>query len=187
MDGKALPSPERKVYIILNKPRGVVSTAEDEQGRRKVTDLLEGLPERVYPVGRLDLDSEGLLLLTNDGDFANRLAHPSHEVEKCYRTWVRGEEPEEAIRRLRLPMELDGHPLRPARVSVREQGEDSAVLEITIHEGRNRQVRRMCEQAGLRVERLCRIREGELRLGGLRPGQWRFLTEEEKKMLEGKP
>ena len=186
VDGKKLPSPEKKVYIMLNKPRGVVTTARDEKGRRNVTELLAEIPERLYPVGRLDLDSEGLLLMTNDGDFANRMAHPSHEVEKCYRTWVQGEQVEAGIRRLGEPMELDGHPLRPARVTLRERWEDGALLEISIHEGRNRQVRRMCEQAGLRVTRLCRIREGELRLGGLRPGQWRHLTPEELEKLEGR-
>ncbi len=184
VDGRELPSVTRMVTIMLNKPRGVVTSLHDEKGRRDVTELIRGLPERLVPVGRLDMDSEGLLLMTNDGALANRLMHPSHEVEKCYRTWVRGEDPAAGIERLRQPMELDGYRLRPARVELLERTQESAVLEITIHEGRNRQVRRMCEQAGLTVTRLCRVREGALRLGSLRPGQWRFLTEAELRKLE---
>ena len=186
VDGTPLPKPGRKRYVMLHKPRGYVTTLKDEQGRRDVTELLRDIPERVYPVGRLDMDSEGLLLLTNDGDFANRLMHPSHEVEKVYRTWVRGENIDAGLERLRQPMELDGYKLHPAKLRVLEQNDGDAVLEITIHEGRNRQVRRMCEIAGLRVTRLCRVREGNLRLEGLRPGQWRELTEEELRQLEGK-
>ena len=187
VDGKMLPVPEGKVYIMLNKPRGVVTTLHDEQGRRDLRDLIRGVPERVVPVGRLDLDSEGLLLLTNDGELANRLMHPSHEVEKCYRTWVRGEDVPTALKRLGQPMELDGYRLRPAKVKLLETTPEGAVLEITIHEGRNRQVRRMCELAGLAVTRLCRVREGGLRLEGLRPGQWRTLTAEELRMLGVEP
>jgi 23S rRNA pseudouridine2605 synthase len=183
VDGKPLPFTEEKVYIMLNKPRGVVSSLRDEKGRRNVSELVSELPQRLFPVGRLDLDSEGLLLMTNDGELANRLMHPSHEVEKTYRTWVRGERIAEGIAALRQPMELDGYALRPARVLPLEENRDGAVLEITIHEGRNRQVRRMCELAGLRVTRLCRVREGCLRLGELRPGQWRPLTGEELREL----
>jgi 23S rRNA pseudouridine2605 synthase len=133
------------------------------------------------------MDSEGLLLMTNDGALANRLMHPSHEVEKCYRTWVRGTELEEKLSLLRRPMELDGYRLHPARVELLEKTPEGAVLEISIHEGRNRQVRRMCEQAGLAVTRLCRVREGALRLGSLRPGQWRFLTDEELRSIGVEP
>ena len=183
VDGKSLPSITEKVYIILNKPRGYVTTLRDEKGRRDVTQLLRGLETRVYPVGRLDMDSEGLLLLTNDGDFANRMMHPSHEVEKCYETWVRGEKLEEALHILRRPLELDGYRLHPARVELAETFPDGARLFITIHEGRNRQVRRMCELAGLRVTRLRRIREGSLELGDLKTGRWRCLTEDERRQL----
>ena len=183
VDGKILPSAEEKVYIMLNKPRGIVTSLRDEKGRRDVADLLREVPQRLYPVGRLDLDSEGLLLMTNDGELANRLMHPSHEVDKCYRTWVRGENVPLRMERLRQPMELDGYPIRPAEVTLLREEPDGAVLDIVIHEGRNRQVRRMCEQAGLQVTRLCRIREGSLCLDGLRPGQWRYLTAEELRQL----
>ena len=182
VDGKALPSVARMLTIMLHKPRGVVTTLHDEKGRRDVSELISEIPERLVPVGRLDMDSEGLLLMTNDGALANRLMHPSHEVEKVYRTWVRGDATA-GIQRLRQPMELDGYRLHPAKVKLLEPTTDGAVLEITIHEGRNRQVRRMCEQAGLTVTRLCRVREGGLLLGDLRPGQWRELTEEELRKL----
>lgn len=182
VDGKTLPSVARMLTIMLHKPRGVVTTLHDEKGRRDVSELISEIPERLVPVGRLDMDSEGLLLMTNDGALANRLMHPSHEVEKCYRTWVRGDAAA-GIERLRQPMELDGYRLHPAKVKLLEPTPEGAVLEITIHEGRNRQVRRMCEQAGLTVTRLCRVREGGLVLGDLRPGQWRELTEEELRKL----
>ncbi len=182
VDGKTLPSVARMLTIMLHKPRGVVTTLHDEKGRRDVTEFIRGLPERLVPVGRLDMDSEGLLLMTNDGALANRLMHPSHEVEKVYRTWVRGDAAA-GIQRLRQPMELDGYRLHPAKVKLLEPTTDGAVLEISIHEGRNRQVRRMCEQVGLTVTRLCRVREGGLVLGDLRPGQWRELTEEELRKL----
>ena len=182
VDGRALPSVARMLTIMLHKPRGVVTTLHDEKGRRDVSELISEIPERLVPVGRLDMDSEGLLLMTNDGELANRLMHPSHEVEKVYRTWVRGDAAA-GIQRLRQPMELDGYRLHPAKVKLLEPTTDGAVLEITIHEGRNRQVRRMCEQAGLTVTRLCRVREGGLLLGDLRPGQWRELTKEELRKL----
>lgn len=182
VDGKALPSVARMLTIMLHKPRGVVTTLHDEKGRRDVSELISEIPERLVPVGRLDMDSEGLLLMTNDGALANRLMHPSHEVEKVYRTWVRGDAAA-GIQRLRQPMELDGYRLHPAKVKLLEPTPEGAVLEISIHEGRNRQVRRMCEQAGLTVTRLCRVREGGLVLGDLRPGQWRELTEEELRKL----
>ena len=183
VDGRALPSAEKKVYIMLNKPRGIVTSLRDEKGRRDVSELVSGIPERLYPVGRLDLDSEGLLLMTNDGELANRLMHPSHEVEKCYRTWVKGENAAEKAALLRRPMEIDGCIVGPAKVEVLETLPDGAVLEITIHEGRNRQVRKMCQQAGLTVTRLYRVREGKLRLGRLKSGQWRYLTAQELREL----
>ena len=185
VDGKALPVNDNRVYIMLNKPRGYVTTLRDEKGRRDVTQLLRGLDARVYPVGRLDMDSEGLLLLTNDGDFANRLMHPSHEVDKTYYTWVEGDCTDERLEQLRRPMELDGVRLRPAAVERLERSENGALLAITIHEGKNRQVRRMCEQVSLHVTRLRRVSEGGVSLGDLRPGRWRALTEEEIKTLRG--
>lgn len=180
LDGSPVYPQERKVYLMLHKPRGVVTTMNDEQGRRSVADLVREVGVRVFPVGRLDLDSEGLLLMTNDGDFANRLMHPSHEVSKCYETWVSGNEIESAVIALEQPMMIDGYPIRPARVRLlRRLSEHEALLAITIHEGRNRQVRKMCEIEGLRVTRLLRVSEGSLRLGDLPSGKWRYLTEEE--------
>ncbi len=179
VDGRLLPATAGKVYIMLNKPRGYVTTLRDEKGRRNVTQLLRGVRERVYPVGRLDLDSEGLLLLTNDGDFANALMHPSHEVDKCYEVWVKGTVTEPALAALRQPMTLDGYELRPAQAELLERLDEGARLTITIHEGRNRQVRRMCEQLGWKVTRLRRVSEGSLKLGALPTGCWRNLTEAE--------
>ena len=179
VDGRLLPSGAEKVYIMLNKPRGYVTTLRDEKGRRDVTELLRGVRQRVYPVGRLDMDSEGLLLLTNDGELANALMHPSHEIEKTYEVWVKGSVTDAALAALRQPMELDGYTIRPARAELLETLPEGARLSVTIHEGRNRQVRRMCEQVGLQVTRLRRVSEGSLRLGDLKTGRWRPLTEEE--------
>ncbi len=180
LDGEPLRAPEKKVYLMLHKPRGVVTTMSDEKGRRTVAELVKKVGVRVVPVGRLDLDSEGLLLMTNDGDFANRVTHPSHEVDKCYHVQVRGFDPEASVRELSKPMEIDGVPIRPASVwLLKAEGEDGALLSVTIHEGRNRQVRKMCESVGLRVTRLLRVSEGSLRLGNLAPGKWRYLTKEE--------
>ncbi len=178
LDGRPLPSMEDHVYIMLNKPRGYVTTLSDEKGRQNVAQLVEDCGVRVYPVGRLDMDSEGLLLLTNDGEFANRLMHPKHEVDKTYEVSVRGYH-DAALALLRRPIELDGYPIRKPQVKlVRAEG-DRAKLLVTIHEGRNRQVRRMCEAAGMQVLQLRRIQEGSLSLGNLPLGKWRYLTEEE--------
>lgn len=185
LDGKPVLPQEEKVYLMLHKPRGVVTTMSDEQGRRSVSDLVKDLGVRVYPVGRLDLDSEGLLLMTNDGDFANRVMHPSHEFSKCYETWVKGENIDSAAHSLAQPMLIDGYQIRPAKVRIlRRSSEGEAVLAVTIHEGRNRQVRKMCETVGLRVTRLLRVSEGNLHLGDLPSGKWRFLTEEEIKSFD---
>ena len=180
VDGGALPGSGEKLYLMLHKPRGVVTTMNDEKGRRSVAGLVAELGVRVYPIGRLDLNSEGLLLMTNDGDFANRVSHPSHEIDKCYHTWIEGPHPERAAELLSRPMRIDGHELAPARVRlIRPLGETAALLSITIHEGRNRQIRKMCEQAGFRVRRLLRVSEGAVQLGELPPGKWRMLTKEE--------
>lgn len=184
VDGMELPSGGEKIYIMLNKPKGYVTTLSDEKGRKNVTELI-GLKERVYPVGRLDMYSEGLLILTNDGDFANALMHPSHEVIKTYRTYVTGEDIGYAAELMRCPMELDGYVISPADVDIVEYSGNCAVLDINIHEGRNRQVRRMCELAGLKVTKLIRIKEGGLELGELKSGKWRYLTREEINMLRG--
>ena len=183
VDGKALPSAGEKLYIMLNKPRGYVTTLSDEKGRKNVTELIKELGTRLYPVGRLDMYSEGLLLMTNDGDFANRLMHPSHQVDKCYHTWVKGEDMGWAVELLRCPMEIDGYVTSPAQVDILELKGEEALLGITIHEGRNRQVRKMCEAAGLKVTRLMRVSEGGVELGTLESGKWRRLTEEELDML----
>lgn len=177
LDGHSLPDRQKTVYIMLNKPRGFVTTLSDEKGRKTVTELVDcGL--RVYPVGRLDMDSEGLLLLTSDGEFANAMMHPKHEVNKTYEVTVRGYH-DAAQMLLSRPIELDGYPIRKPQVKlVRAEGEKAKLL-VTIHEGRNRQVRRMCEAAGMTVTRLRRIQEGSLKLGDLPLGKWRNLTEDE--------
>ena len=179
LDGKLLPSSGDKIYIMLNKPKGYVTTMKDEKGRKNVTELVKELGSRVYPVGRLDMYSEGLLIMTNDGDFANRLMHPSHNIDKTYETWVSGEDIGFCVELLRQPMEIDGYVISPADVYISELKPGGAVLMITIHEGRNRQVRKMCELAGLKVTRLRRISEGSLELGELKTGKWRHLTQEE--------
>ena len=174
VDGRPVRPGGDRLYLMLNKPRGYVTTLSDEKGRKTVAELVSGCGRRVWPVGRLDLDSEGLLLLTDDGALTHALLHPSHEVEKEYRVWVEGDV-DAALPVLRGPMELDGYALRPAQVTPVGEG----VLSVVIHEGRNRQVRRMCAAAGLRVRRLQRVREGELCLGALPVGAWRHLTGEE--------
>ena len=183
VDGKPLPEQEEKVYILLHKPRGYVTTLHDDKGRRNVTELVRLPGVRLYPVGRLDMDSEGLLLLTNDGDFANRIMHPAHEVDKTYRVWVEGEDLQHAAETLSKPTVIDGYRIRPAEVTLRQLTSGGGVLQITIHEGRNRQVRKMCAQTGLRVTRLVRIAEGGVRLGDLKSGCWRHLSPEERGLL----
>ena len=176
VDGKPLPEPTNRVYIMLHKPRGYVTTLSDEKGRKIVTELVD-CGRRVYPVGRLDMDSEGLLLLTDDGAFANEMMHPRHGIEKVYQVTVTGCT-QEAIDRVKLPVTLDGYTISPPGVRVLKRGEKS-LLEIIIHEGRNRQVRRMCALAGMEVLRLKRVREGALSLGNLPLGKWRYLSESE--------
>ena len=183
VDGRALPSQAGFVYIMLNKPRGYVTTLSDEKGRKNAAMLVADCGTRVYPIGRLDMDSEGLLLFTNDGEFANRLMHPKHEVNKTYDTWVTGYAPG-AEERLKMPIALDGYAIRTPEVVLLQADGDRAKLRITIHEGRNRQVRRMCQAAGMTVTRLRRISEGALRLGDLPCGTWRYLTEKELAALQ---
>ena len=182
VDGKVLNWEERKVWLMLNKPRGYVTTLSDEKGRKTVSQLVQDCGYRVWPVGRLDLDSEGLLLFTNDGEGTNRLLHPSHEVEKEYRVVVEGEL-QKAIPDLNGIVMLDGEALAPARVKLIRSTGEGGELSVVIHQGKNRQVRRMCAKVGLEVKRLKRIREGELLLGDLPAGRWRWLTEEEVKKL----
>ena len=175
VDGVPLDREPEAVYLMLNKPRGYVTTVSDEQGRKTVMDLLTGVHTRIYPVGRLDRDSEGLLLLTNDGALTQRLLHPSHEVSKEYHVTVSGpvEHAAENLRRIR---DVAGMAIRPAEVQMLRREGNRAELRIVIHEGRNRQIRRMCARCGLEVLRLQRVREHCLELGALPLGQWRYLT-----------
>ena len=182
VDGKRLPKAGKKLYLMLNKPRGYVTTLSDEKGRKNAAELVAGCGTRVYPVGRLDMDSEGLLLFTNDGEFANLMMHPKHEVDKVYRVWVTNYAPEK-LEALKEPIELDGYKIKKPKVRPVRQEPTRAILDVTIHEGRNRQVRRMCQAAGLEVARLKRIAEGGLRIGDLKPGAWRELEPREIEML----
>ena len=183
VDGKPLKREEERVYLMLNKPRGYVTTLSDEKGRKNVAQLVSGCGKRVWPVGRLDLDSEGLLILTDDGDLTHKLIHPSHEVEKEYLVWVTGDV-NKGIPILSAPMELDGDRLAPAKVRKGRVSGGVTQLSITIHQGKNRQVRRMCAKAGLEVLRLKRIREGALELDRtLAVGKFRPLREEEVELL----
>lgn len=172
---RVLPRSSPKHYILLNKPRGIVCTAKDEKGRTPVTELVHIPDTRLYPVGRLDMDSEGLLLLTDDGNFADRLTHPHHEIPKIYEVTLKSPATAEQLAALTAPMELDGYSLRP--IGLRSLSADR--LEITLWEGRNRQIRRMCEQVGLKISRLCRVAIGKLTLGDLPLGKWRTLTPDE--------
>lgn len=180
--GKPIPAARDYIYLMLNKPRGYVTTLSDEKGRPTAASLVADCGQRVYPIGRLDMDSEGLLLFTNDGSFANRAMHPSHEIQKTYQVWVSGFS-QEGFQRLQEPVVLDGYRIKPPKLKLLSVRNDRAELEITIHEGRNRQIRRMCQMAGMQVTRLKRIREGQLELGLLPLGKWRYLTEEEQKKI----
>ena len=178
-------SKEEKICILLNKPRGFVTTLSDEKGRRTVAELVASVGRRVYPVGRLDMDSDGLLLLTDDGELANRLTHPRHEIPKIYHVTVSGEVSAEQLSALRAPMELDGYEILPVRTEVVASDCRSTVLEMTLYEGRNRQIRRMCEKVGLKINRLCRVAIGEIELGELETGKYRRLTPDELAYLKG--
>lgn len=186
VDGKniVLDKKHKKIYIMLNKPRGYVVTMSDELDRRCVTDLLTGLEDRVYPVGRLDRNSEGLLLLTNDGDFANDMTHPSKHISKTYRVTVRPSISDEQLTKLATGVMIDGRMTAPANILVLTQEENRVVLQIVLHEGRNREIRKMCEAIGLEVARLRRTAIGPLKLGMLKPGTFRELTPDELKALK---
>jgi len=178
VNGNPVASKEEHVYLLLNKPRGYVTTLSDEKGRKTVADLVADCGKRVYPVGRLDLDSEGLLLMTNDGALMQQLIHPSHEVSKTYFVSVYGQV-EGAAARLSAITDLEGETIRPAKVETIRSAGNTAHFYITIHEGKNRQIRRMCALCGLTVKRLRRVREHTLELGDLSVGSWRYLTEKE--------
>lgn len=184
LDGQPLSREPERVYLMLNKPRGYVTTLSDERGRRTAAELVSGCGARVYPVGRLDRDSEGLLLFTNDGDFAHRLLHPSHQVDKVYLVTVRGDI-RGAAERLMAITELDGEPIAPARAQELCRREGQALLRVTIHQGKNRQIRRMCAGLGLHVEKLQRVEEDGLRLDDLPIGKWRYLTAQEIQRITG--
>ena len=174
-------------YIMLNKPRGYVTTMNDERGRKCVAELVADIEERVYPVGRLDRDSEGLLLFTNDGDFANRIMHPKKDIYKVYRVTVRPAVTDEMLEQFEDGMMLDGRKTAPAEVRVISRQEGRVVLEILLREGRNRQIRRMCELLGLEVARLRRVAIGGVKMGMLKKGDWRDLTQDEVKKLMADP
>lgn len=173
----------KMVYVMLNKPRGYVTTVSDELGRKTVMDLLPDFGCRIYPVGRLDKDSEGLLLLTNDGSFTNCMTHPSHEYAKVYRVTVRPSVNDDILFNLRNGIEIDGRMTAPCEVTVLTEEENRVVLEFILHEGRNRQIRKMCESRGLEVARLKRISIGPVKLGMLKQGDYRELTEQDVKKL----
>ena len=186
VDGKPLPKNGERVYILLHKPRGYVTTLSDEKGRKNAAQLVSDCGLRVYPVGRLDMDSEGLLLFTNDGEFANNLMHPRHQVDKTYKVTVNGYT-EEALEQLKRPIVLDGYTIRVPKVRLIHAPSKpgaKAVIHVTIHEGRNRQVRRMCALAGMEVTRLIRVQEGYLKLGDLPCGKWRYLSADEVENLQ---
>ena len=184
VDGKPLPAAPQAVYIMLNKPRGYVTTLSDERGRPTAAQLVSDCGARVYPVGRLDMDSEGLLLFTNDGALMQSMIHPKHEVNKIYHVTVKGLL-DGAPDRLSSITDLDGETIRPAQVEELARKAGQALLRITIHEGKNRQIRRMCRKAGLSVCRLERVQEGKLRLNDLKSGKWRYLTDIEIKEIKG--
>lgn len=173
------------VYIMLNKPAGYMTTANDEKGRPCVTDLVKAVGRRVYPIGRLDMASEGLLLLTDDGALTETLTHPRHSIPKIYNVKVEGEITEEQYKTLLSPMEIDGYPIRPVYTEVLKRKDGKTLLQMTLYEGRNRQIRKMCEQVGLQIRFLKRIAIGNLTLGRLRVGEWRYLTKEQVSYLKG--
>jgi len=179
LDGKLIARPEPKVYLIFNKPRNVVTSLSDPEGRPTVKDYLKGVKYRVFPVGRLDYDSEGLLLLTNDGDFAQAILHPSKKIPKSYLVKVKGSPEEEDMKKLRAGIKLEDGITAPATLQKSRFAENNTWLEITIHEGRKRQIRRMLEQIGHSVLKLKRIRINGIELGSLKPGEYRYLKPEE--------
>lgn len=179
VNGKALPKVNIKTYIMLNKPKGYVTTMNDEKGRPCVSRLVSDVNARVYPVGRLDMYSEGLLIMTDDGELANKLMHPRGEIEKTYHAYIKGVCSDESLDIMQSQLVIDGYTIRPAKVTIDRETPEYTVLSVTIGEGRNRQVRKMCDAAGLKLTRLIRVSEGKLSLGDLKPGQWRYLTSDE--------
>lgn len=188
VSGKRLTAPKANYrYIMLNKPRGFITTMNDERGRKCVAQLVSSVGERVYPIGRLDKDSEGMLVFTNDGEFANKVMHPRNSVYKFYRVTVRPDISEEQIEKLETGIELDGKKTAPTIVHVVHKEPGRVVLEMILHEGKNREIRRMCEAVGLEVARLKRTQIGGVKMGMLKQGDWRDLTEKEVKNLLASP
>lgn len=186
VDGKIVAAEDRKVYIMLNKPVGYVTTSKDQFARKTVLDLLSGVAERVYPVGRLDYDTSGMLILTNDGDFTYRVTHPKHETGKTYLAEIRGMPTEEELHRFRKGLQIEDYITAPAEIVIQKAAPAYSVVEVKIHEGRNRQIRKMCDRIGHAVIKLKRVKIGRLELGTLPEGSWRYLTPEEVKKLEQK-
>lgn len=185
VNDKSIRLETKKVYVLLNKPIGYVSTMNDEKDRRIVTDLIEGIDERIYPVGRLDADTTGLLLLTNDGDLAFKITHPKNGVLKRYIAIVEGVPNRVELERFRKGLILDGKPTAEAFIKIAKRYDTESILEISLHEGRNRQVKKMCEMINHPVKKLKRIAIGNIEIGGLEIGNWRHLEEEEVKYLKG--
>ena len=182
--GRRIKYEKRKyTYIMMNKPRGYLSSTSDDRGRKCITELLVGVDARVYPVGRLDLISEGMILLTDDGELKNKLTHPSHSLPKVYRVKVGGSVSEGQLDILSSALVIDGYQIKPVTVTVTGEDEGGTVLKMTLLEGRNRQIRKMCEQAGLTVKRLSRISIGKLKLDGMPVGKWRYLEDDEVEYL----
>lgn len=184
LNGKKVKPDNKFIYIVLNKPRGYVTTMSDENNRKCVAELISGVDKRVYPVGRLDKDSEGLLLFTNDGEFANAMTHPSKHIQKTYRVSVKPVVTDEQINVLTSSLMIDGRMTMPAEVKIVSNYADKSILEFTIFEGRNRQIRRLCEEAGLETVRLKRLSIGKLTLGRLAPGEFRELQNDEVALLK---
>lgn len=188
VSGKRVVIPRKSFrYIMLNKPRGFITTMSDERGRKCVAELVENVGERLYPVGRLDKDSEGMLIFTNDGEFANMIMHPRNSIYKIYRVTVRPGINEEQLVKLETGVELDGKKTAPAVVHVIHKEPGRVVLEMILHEGKNREIRRMCEAVGLEVARLKRTQIGGVKMGMLKQGDWRDLTDKEVKNLTANP
>lgn len=171
-----MPKFKKNIYVMLNKPRGYLTTMSDDRGRATVAELTEGVGARIYPIGRLDMDSEGLLLLTNDGELALKLTHPRHEIPKIYHVKVGGIVSRETLKLLNSPMEIDGYKLLPVKTELISIKENNSILRMTLFEGRNRQIRKMCESVDLEVLRLTRIAIGNITLGDLAPGKWKYLS-----------
>jgi 23S rRNA pseudouridine2605 synthase len=183
-----IPLCDEKICIMLNKPRGYVTTMSDERGRKNVSMLTSDLPVRVYPIGRLDMDSDGLLLLTNDGALAERLTHPKHDIPKIYHVSIKGRVSDETLAALNKEMVIDGYKIQPVKTTIyfpEKRTSDVTVLEMTLYEGRNRQIRKMCEAHSLKIIRLCRVAIGNLRLGSLPQGKYRRLSRSEISYLRG--